>query len=164
MSAAEIENILTRLSGEQVDFVVIGGVAALAHGSALFTFDVDLCYRRTPDNIERLCRALAPLKPRLRGGSADLPFTFDPVTVQAGLNFTLTTDLLDLDLLGEVSGLGEYEAVQAASEALTLYDFPVRVLTLEGLIAAKRAANRPKDREAIIELEALLELRKRPPD
>ncbi len=111
--------------------------------------------RPTDENIERLCRILQDSRP---------PFRFDPATVKAGLNFTLSTDLGDLDLLGEVAGLGEYEGVEKASESLNLYGgLPMRVLTIEGLLAAKRAAGREKDRETILELEALLELRKRPP-
>jgi hypothetical protein len=83
--------------------------------------------------------------------------------VHAGLNFTLSTDLGDLDLLGEVAGLGEYDAVQAVSETLNLYGLPMQVLTIEGLLAAKRATGRERDKEAIVELEALLELKKGPP-
>ena len=164
MRATEIEAILTRLSQGQVEFVVIGGVAALAHGSARVTFDVDVCYQRTRENIERLCQVLAPLHPTLRGAPPDLPFKFDAPTVLAGLNFTLSTDLGDLDLLGEVAGLRDYEAAQSVSETLSLYGLPMQVLTLEGLLAAKRAAGRQKDIEAIVELEALLELKKRPPE
>ena len=67
MRATQIEAILTRLSQGGVEFVVIGGAAALAHGSARVTFDVDVCYRRTRENIERLCEALASLHPTLRG-------------------------------------------------------------------------------------------------
>lgn len=161
MRATEIEAILIRLSQGEVEFVVIGGVAALAHGSARVTFDVDVCYRRSSDNIERLCNVLTALHPTLRGAPSDMPFKFDVPTVLAGLNFTLSSDLGDLDLLGEVSGLGEYEAVQAVSETLPLYGLSMQVITLEGLLAAKRAAGRPKDSEAIVELEALLELKKR---
>lgn len=163
MTATEIEAILTLFGQGQVEFVIIGGVAALAHGSARVTFDLDVCYRRTPENVERLCRALAPFHPTLRGAPRDLPFKFDVPTVLAGLNFTLSADLGDLDLLGEVAGLGEYEAVRAVSEVLPLYGAEMRILTIEGLLAAKRAAGRRKDEEAIVELEALLEMKKRPP-
>ena len=163
MRATRIEAVLTRLSQGQVEFVVIGGVAALAQGLARVTFDVDVCYRRTRENIERLCQILTPLHPALRGAPPDIPFKLDVSTVEAGLNFTLSTDLGDLDLLGEVAGLGEYDALQAASETLPLYGMPMQVLTLDGLLTAKRAAGRHKDTETIIELEALLELRKRPP-
>ncbi|MBI3763329.1 MAG: hypothetical protein HY260_15895 [Chloroflexi bacterium] len=163
MTATEIEAVLTLLGQGHVEFVIIGGVAAIAHGSARVTFDLDVCYRRTRENIERLCRSLAPFHPILRGAPPDVPFKFDTPTVLAGLNFTLSTDLGDLDLLGEVAGLGEYEAVEAVSEVLPLYGAEMRILTLEGLLAAKRGAGRRKDEEAIVELEALLEMKKRPP-
>jgi predicted nucleotidyltransferase len=163
VSGTQIEAILTLLAQARVDFVVIGGVAGLAHGSARVTFDLDLCYKRTSENIARLCETLAPLNPRLRGAPEGLPLRLDPETVKAGLNFTLTTDLGALDLLGEVSGLGGYEGVRAASEALALYGFEMNVLSLEGLLVAKRTAARGKDKEAMVELEALLELRKRQP-
>lgn len=163
MSGTQIEAILTRLARAGVDFVVIGGVAGLAHGSARVTFDIDICYERTPENIRRLCDTLGPLHPQLRGAPEGLPFRLDPETVKAGLNFTLTTDLGAVDLLGEISGLGGYKGVKAASETIPLYGLEMKVLSLEGLIVAKRAAARGKDKEAIVELEALLELRKKRP-
>ena len=164
MKAAEFEKILILLAESRVEFVVIGGVAAMAHGVARVTYDVDVCYHRSEDNIERLCRALQDIHPTLRGAPPDLPFKLNPATVKSGLNFTLATDLGDLDLLGEVAGLGEYEAVRAASETLAMYgNHPMQILTIEGLLSAKHAAGRAKDIEVILELEALLELRKRPP-
>lgn len=104
-------------------------------------------------------QALTPFRPRLRGVPPDLPFRLDLPTLRAGLNFILTTDLADLDLLGEVLGLGTYEAVQAEAEEIEVYGFPCLVLTLEGLIRTKRATGRPKDLRALYELEALLKLR-----
>ncbi|MFQ5856748.1 MAG: nucleotidyltransferase [Anaerolineae bacterium] len=76
----------------------------------------------------------------------------------------MQTDAGAVDLLGEVTGLGSYEQVLAASEEMELYGMSVHVLTLEGLIAAKQAAGRPRDLEHLLELEALLELRRRPPE
>ena len=161
MNPTNVEEILIRLTAGQVEFVVIGGVAALAHGSARVTFDVDVCYRRTRDNVDRLCNTLAPLNPNLRGAPEGLPFKFDVNTVLSGLNFTLVTELGSLDLLGEVAGLGEYDAVENAAEVLPLYGRPMKVITIEGLLKAKRAAGRRKDQEAIVELEALLEMQKK---
>ena len=133
----------------------------VAHGSARTTLDMDMCYRRSKDNIERLSRAVQPLRPRLRGAPADLPFRFDPRTIQAGLNFTLATDLGDLDFLGEVSGIGFYEAVLDTSEIKEVSGLQCRILSLSGLIRAKRAAGRNQDLNAIQELEALQDLKKR---
>ncbi|MFQ5593411.1 MAG: nucleotidyltransferase [Anaerolineae bacterium] len=156
----DLERILRRLENSEVEFVIIGGVAAVAHGSARATFDIDLCYRRTPENLARLVDALAPLHPRLRDVPEGLPFRWDARTLERGLNFTLQTDAGAVDLLGEVAGLGSYEQVLVASEEMELYGMAVHVLTLESLIAAKRAAGRPRDLEHLLELEALLELRR----
>ncbi len=161
MNPTDVEAILIHLDAGQVEFVVIGGVAALAHGSARVTFDVDVCYRRTRENVDRLCKTLDPLKPNLRGAPEGLLFKFDVNTVLSGLNFTLVTDLGDLDLLGEVAGLGEYDAVENAAEILPLYGRSMKVITIEGLLKAKRAAGRRKDQEAIVELEALLEMQQK---
>ena len=156
----QIEQLIAALSQNQVAFVLIGGLAANARGSAQLTYDVDVCYQRTPDNIQRLCTALEPLHPYLRGAPLGLPFRFDPQTVATGLNFTLVTDLGDLDLLGEVSGLGKFDQVVASAEKMELFGFAVWVLSLEGLIRSKKAAGRPKDLQALPELEALLALGK----
>ena len=101
--------LLQLLVDAQVEFILIGGLAAAGHGLGLLTHDVDVVYRRSAENFDRLVRALAPIKPYLRGGGPDLPFRFDVKTLKMGLNFTLRTSLGDLDLLGEVSGGGFYE-------------------------------------------------------
>jgi hypothetical protein len=144
-----------------VEFILAGGVAAVAHGAARATFDLDVVYRRTADNIDRLAATLAPLEPYLRGAPAGLPFRFDPPTISRGLNFTLTTRLGDLDLLGEIVGGGTYEALFDASDEIVIFGYRCRCLSLEALIRAKRAAGRPKDIEALAELEALREERGR---
>jgi hypothetical protein len=151
--------IIQLLAANQVECVVIGGQAMRAQGSAHVTEDADFCYRRTPENIARLAAALAPIHPYLRGAPLGPPFRFDAPTIQAGLNFTLTTDTGELDFLGEVSGVGNYEQVVAQSEEKDVFGFKVRILSLEGLIAAKRAAGRVKDRLHLLELEELKKLR-----
>lgn len=158
MSATQIERLITHLHEADVEFIVIGGAAAIAHGSAHVTFDVDICYARTLENIARLCAALAPLNPRLRGTTEDVPFTLDPPTVEAGLNFTLTTDAGDLDLFGEVAGLGRFEDVLASAEIINLFGYDIHVLSLDGLIQSKQATGREKDLRVLPELEALREL------
>ena len=155
---AQIEQLIRILSEGGVEYVLLGGVAALAHGSAMVTFDVDVCYRRDRQNVARLCGALRPFHPALRGAPADLPFVLDPPTVLTGLNFTLATDIGEIDLLGEVAGLGEYFEVEAQSVVAELYGLRVRVLSLEGLIRSKKAAGRPKDLTHLVELEALQEM------
>lgn len=155
------EKLLRVLVDEGVEFVIIGGVAANHHGSARATFDLDILYGRSADNIRRLVRSLAPLNPYLRGAPPGLPFRFDPLTIEKGLNFTFETIAGPLDCLGEVTGLGGYEAVVPRSHDAELYGLRCKFVDLDALIESKRAAGRPKDLEAIAELEAIREERER---
>lgn len=155
------EKTILALYDAGVEFVIIGGVAMGLQGSAHLTKDIDFCYERTPQNIERLARAIAPFHPLLRGAPADIPFRFDAKTIAAGLNFTLTTDLGDLDFLGEVSGIGVYKEVLASSEKKTVGGIDCPVLSLDGLIKAKIAAGRPRDLYVLPELRALAELKRK---
>lgn len=157
----EFHELLGALIGNEVDFIVVGGAAATAHGSARLTKDLDIVYRRSDANIGQLVSALAPLEPYLRGAPLGLPFRWDVQTVQKGLNFTLITRLGALDLLGEIAGGGRYEDLQPQSVVLNLYGFDCQCLSLDQLITTKRAAGRPKDFEAIAELEALREEQER---
>ena len=157
----DFEGLLRALTSAGVEFVLIGGVAARAHGSARLTQDLDIVYWRTPENIDRLATALAPIAPYLRGAPAGLPFRLDAATLTRGLNFTLTTTLGDLDLFGEVTGAGGYEELVGDTAELTLFGMRCRCLSLERLIAVKRAVGRPRDLEVIAELEALKEERDR---
>jgi predicted nucleotidyltransferase len=154
--------ILPLLARNQVRFILIGGGAAIAHGSAKITYDVDLVYARDAENIRFLVNALRPYASYLRGAPPGLPFRLDEATVRAGLNFTLTTTLGDLDLLGEVTGGGTYEQLLPSAQEMEIFGLKCQVVTLEKLIQLKRAAGRPKDLDAIAELEALLEERRKP--
>ena len=157
IQAADFAGLLQRLSQKGVDFIVIGGVAAIAHGSSRLTQDIDVVYSRKVDNLERLVTALSDIHPYLRGAPPDLPFTFDVETLRRGLNFTLVTDIGPIDLLGEIVGGGTYDALLPHSDRLTLFEVDCQCLNLEALIKAKRAAGRPKDFETIAELELLLD-------
>jgi len=157
----ELPEILKILYDANLEFVVIGGAAMLLQGSAYVTKDVDFCYARTPQNIKRLTAALGPYHPVLRGAPADLPFTFDARTVTQGMNFTLSTDLGDLDFLGEVTGLGTYQDVKTAADIQTIDGMQIAVLSLVGLIKTKKAAGRPKDLYVLPELEALEQIKRK---
>jgi len=157
----DFQRLLEALVGGNVEFVIIGGVAAVAHGSAHVTVDLDIVYRRTPENLARLAAALAPHAPYLRGAPPGLPFAFDVETIRRGLNFTLSTALGDLDVLGEATGGGNYDALRPRSESRQLYGLEVRFVDLDTLIHLKRAAGRPKDLERIAELEAIKQERNR---
>ncbi len=158
---ANFDELLPLLMRHGVRFIVIGGGAAVAHGSARTTYDVDVVYARDPENIRNLVAALANHQPYLRGAPPGLPFRWDERTIQAGLNFTLTTSLGDLDLLGEVAGGGSYEQLLPFTVEMETFGVRCAFVTLEKLIQLKRAAGRPKDLEAIAELQALLEERRK---
>lgn len=151
----DFERLLSALTRSGVEFIVIGGFAAAAHGSAHITVDLDVVYRRTADNIGRLAQALEPLDPYLRGVPRGLPFRFDTNTILQGLNFTLVTLAGDLDLLGEATGGGTYEALLPHSDLRDIDGLECRFVNLQTLIRLKRAAGRPRDLERIAELEAL---------
>ena len=153
----DLRRLFTVLQDAGVDFVLIGGVAARAHGSARVTQDVDVCYSRSAANLERLVRALRPLKPYLRDAPPGLPFDWSVETLQAGLNFTLTTTAGDIDLFGEVLGGGGYPDLEPHTITAQIYGRDTRILDIPWLIRTKRAAGRPRDLEAIAELLALEE-------
>ena len=150
-------DLLSVLSDAQVSFILIGGLAGMAHGSNRSTLDVTVVYDRSDENITMLCDALAPLSPYLRGAPAGLPFAWDEATIRSGLNFTLTTDYGDIDLLGEVVGGGDYDALEPHSAPIQIFDTECQCVSLRKLIELKTAAGRPRDLEAIAELELLLE-------
>jgi hypothetical protein len=153
----DFERLLPALSRAGVELIIVGGVAAIVHGSARLTQDLDVVYRRTPENVARLVEALQPFAPYLRGAPPGLPFRWDPETLQRGLNFTLVTNAGDLDVLGEIAGGGTYETLIPHSRKVSVFGIECYCLGLDRLIQAKRDAGRPKDLEVIAELEALRE-------
>jgi len=160
-SQFDAPGIVRQLLAQKVEFVVVGGLAMAVHGSSYLTKALDVCYNRAAANMAAIVAALAPLHPYLRGVPPGLPFRLDVPTLLAGLNFTLITDRGDLDLLGEVSGIGAYPKVRAQSQESAMFGMQVPVLSLDGLIAAKKAAGRNKDRAHLLELEELKKLRER---
>lgn len=154
---SDFARLIRRLVDAQVDFILIGGLAANAHGSARVTTDVDVSYSRATSNLTRLVKALKPLKPYLRGAPPGLPFEWSMATLRAGLNFTLMTSDGALDLLGEIVGGGTYGDLLPHSSTHKAFGRDIRILDLPWLIRVKRAGGRPKDLETIAELEALVE-------
>jgi hypothetical protein len=149
--------IIHQLETHHVEYVVIGGLAMVAQGSAHITEDLDLCYHPTLANLQAFVAALTPLHPYFRGLPPALPFGLDIRILHAGSNFTLTTDHGDLDLRANVSGVGDYDQVFDSSIAAEMFGAQVRVLSLDGLIASKKAVNRCDNH--LLELEALKKLR-----
>lgn len=160
----QIEALITVLSEGEVRFVIIGGLAAVAHGVAYVTNDVDLCYERTPENLAAVVRVLRPLQPALRLQDGEtVPFLFDERTLHNGLNFTLETTLGPIDLLGEVQGAGNYASLATRADTMDLFGHHCLVIALEDLIRAKRSAGRTKDLLVLQELEAIRDMRAHPP-
>lgn len=155
----DFEALLRALASQQVRFAIVGGLAARIHGSTRLTQDLDIVYARDRDNLERLARALAPHQPYLRGAPPGLPFQLDVETLERGLNFTLVTDIGEIDLFGELAGVGNWQALADHLQETELFGVTVRCLDIETLIRAKRAAGRPKDLDTVAELELLREER-----
>lgn len=154
-------SMLGGLSRQKVRFVVIGGVAAAVHGSSRVTNDLDVCYdAKEAGNIDRLAELLAKWDAYPRGVERGLPFIMDGRTLRGAPIMTLTTTEGDLDVMDRVAGVGDYDALRKRSEAISALGVRFRVIDLPSLIKAKRAAGRPRDFDALPELEALLTLRK----
>jgi hypothetical protein len=150
-SVLQLDRLLGILDRHGVDFVVIGGIAGSAHGSAYPTFDLDIAYCRDEANLGRLAAALDEMQATLRGAAADLPFQRDAKALAKGANFTFDTDFGSFDALGDIEGIRDYESLRAASSVVVLGDVSVRIASIDHLIAMKRAANRPKDRLVVEE-------------
>jgi predicted nucleotidyltransferase len=157
----QFEKLLHLLSNAGVEFIVVGGVAAAAHGAARTTLDLDVVYRRTPENLSRIVAALSGFDPYPRGAPPGLPFHWDVRTLQLGTNFTLTTSLGYVDLLGEITGGGTYDDLERFTVRLGVFGISCRCIDLSKLIEVKTAAGRPKDFEAVSELKVIQEERKR---
>lgn len=141
-----------------IRFVLVGGLAAQAHGSPSLTGDLDICYARDRDNLERLAAALAELAAVRRGLPVDSPRMppLDARTLRGGGLFTLTTRYGDFDILATPDPNFDFERLLEHAIATELHGFPMYIASLRDLIEMKRAAGRPKDR---IELEILGALR-----
>ena len=147
-----------------MEFVVIGGIAAIFQGSTTITRDFDICYSRERANLERLAEALRELTARLRGVDVEVPFRLDAASLRNGLNFTFKTKHGDFDCLGDPGGGFDYELLRRNADQMDIGGFAVSVASLDDVIAMKRAAGRIKDRIEVENLSALREVRdkKRP--
>jgi hypothetical protein len=146
-----------------VDFVVIGGIAGIARGSAYMTQDLDIAYARDWGNLTRLAAALTELGARLRGAPTNVPFLLDAETLRQGAHFTFLTASGPLDILDRPDGSPPYaELKRRAGPPVDVDGFPVCVASLDDLIAMKEATGRPRDVLVASELRLLAdETRKR---
>ena len=155
--APDLEILLNRLIGEKVDFVLIGGFAAVAHGSSMLTQDIDVCCRFSVRNLEKICRAVADLHPVHRMSPNRRPFLQSDKNLVTYKNLYLDTDAGQLDCLSAVTGIGTYDDVEQLSIRISLPAGNCRILSLEGVIQSKSALNRPKDAISVAELRAIQE-------
>ena len=152
------DRILEILIRHEVRFILVGVVAAQAHGSPSLTGDLDICYARDPDNLDRLAASLAELSAVPRGLTAASPRMppLDARTLRAGGLLTLTTRYGDFDILATPEPGFDYQLLRDHAVTTVIHGAPVHIASLSDLIEMKRAAGRPKDR---IELEILGALR-----
>ena len=152
-----LSELTRRLIEAQVEFVLIGGFAAVAHGVTLLTRDVDICCRFTEQNLMRIQQAFADLHP-LHRSRPDLPLALTPEQCASLKNLYLRTDLGIVDCLNEVLGVGDFETVLKQSVELELPFGNCWILDIDALIRAKESMNRDHDR---ITAKQLREIKRR---
>ena len=155
----DISSLLARLASANVDFVVIGGVAVIAHGYERNTKDLDVCYSPDPANLEALGQVLIDLGARLRNIDEDIPFIPDARTLRGMQILTLDTPEGGLDLLADPDGSPGYAALKANADSISFDGREILIASIEHLLAMKRAANRPQDQTDIQALTAIQRLR-----
>jgi len=159
-SELDAQEILRRLTARGVDFIVVGGIAAVLHGSAQMTFDLDICYATDRSNIEALAEVLLELRARLKDVQDEVPFAADAQTLRRVEMLTLSTDLGELDVLARPAGSPGYESLRRSAERFDLGGYSVLVASIDDLVAMKLAAGRTKDLAAAEELAAIQRLRR----
>ncbi len=157
----DLDNLLERLVNNGVDFVIVGGFAGVVHGCTYVTQDIDICCDFSPANLLALQRAVSDLDPvhRMTPNRKKLELTEEGCAQLK--NLYLDTKEGQLDCLSFLDGLGDYSQAKQESEVIEVEDTKMRVLSLDALVRTKKAMNRPRDKEAISQLEAIRELRKR---
>lgn len=157
-----LESIACRLVEAKVDFVLCGGLAAFLQGSSILTRDVDIVCEMGRENVGRLFEAVRDLHPYHRMTPGRIPFVLEQAAGQPLQNIYLSTDWGQLDCLGHVKGIGGYSECLKLSEPIEMAGFTIMTLTLEGILIAKRAMGRPRDLQAVFELEAIRERKTNP--
>ncbi len=154
-------DLLRHLVRRGVDFVVVGGIAMVIHGSARLTQDLDICFASDDANLSVLGAALSEVGAKLRGIAEEVPFVPDARTLRQLSIVTLETRHGPLDLLREPSGAPPYEELRRRATRIEIDGMAVLVASLEDLAAMKRAAGRPKDQLDLEEIEVIKRLGER---
>jgi hypothetical protein len=154
--------LLDLLKRYGVNFIVIGGLAGILYGSPYPTYDLDIAYERSAENLKRLAEALREANATLRGAPKDVPLILDARTLAAGQNFTFDTAFGKFDILGDPQGAPPYATLAGDSEAKEIEGFSVAVCSIDHLIAMKQSAGRTKDKLMATEYRGLAdEIRRR---
>jgi hypothetical protein len=152
---AELTTLLHRLAASGVEFLLVGGLAAVAQGAPLTTQDVDIVHHRTADNVDALMAFLATVNARYRGRpGAPLPPSRSAL-LGAGHSLFMT-DLGPLDALGAIEGGRGYDELMPAAISIEVSGRAVSVLSLATLAELKRGATSPKDKLTLLILEETL--------
>jgi uncharacterized protein (DUF1330 family) len=159
MAESDLRQIADLFTRHGVEFIVIGGQAEALMGGSRVTYNVDFCYRRTQENLQRLAEALKDLNVRLRGAPADLQVVIDLHALSLGNNYTFETRLGSLDLLGWVEPLGDFESLAKNAQTVPVGNLRLNVIGLDDLIRIKEHLDRAKDRESLSQLKAIRRIR-----
>ena len=155
----DFSSLLFRLNKHGVEFVIIGGFAGVVHGCTLVTQDIDISCKFTTKNLLRLQKALADIHPVHRMTPDRLRLELTGENCKNYKNLYLDTDLGQLDCISYVQGIGDFEKTIKASQLIEVESQKFNILKIEALIEAKKSLNRPRDREVVIQLEALKKIR-----
>ena len=149
--------LLELLSRHDVDFIVVGGVAAILEGVPITTLDLDIVYDRSPENLERLLGVLRAVEACYRdpAGRHIVPTVEKLATIRMNL---LQTKLGPFDVLASIQGAG-YEDLLDSTRTRRVGDLRLRILELAKVIETKELANRDKDKAALPVLRKTLELK-----
>jgi hypothetical protein len=156
--SSDFYSLLKKLSQSQVDFVLIGGFASVTHGCTEITEDIDICCDFNPANLLKLQKALADLHPVHRMTPNKIPLELTEESCKDLKNLYLDTDLGQLDCVSFVQGVGGFEEVKSRSESVSTEDTSYLVLSIDALIRSKKSMGRPRDKEAVIQLESIKEM------
>jgi hypothetical protein len=152
-------NLLERLVNAGVDFVIVGGFAGVVHGCTYVTQDIDVCCDFSPATLIALQRAISDLHPVHRMTPKRKKLQLTEQTCGQFKNLYLDTDIGQLDCLSFIDGLRDYNQVKGESELIEVEEMKVRVLSLNALIKSKKSMNRLRDKEAVLQLEAIKKLK-----
>ena len=150
-----LQKLLQFLVQSPLDFVLIGGFAAVLHGCNQTTRDIDVCLMLSPDQIQLLRQVLKPLQPRHRMTSEKLSFLEYPKDLTGIKNLYLETDLGVLDIVSCVEAVGDFYDVLKNATEIEIYDGRCNLLSMDDLIKSKKALGRHRDLVVVEELKAI---------